>query len=356
MATENPRLKASVEILLKGSTNVEAARNGLGALFPKLRSILGTIRPGDADENSFLKHRIAHAAFAATYFGLDPKRAVWGRSELQTILQSPTPGVSLEAAIVTLQSSSFGEDDRVSLRAQLLDALEESFTNEDQKLSPAWFRAVVDASPVFLRAQDTKSRGFYRVSNEERLRWLLVRPMRNMSPNDRSELIRPNIADVADISLLCDVFRSMAGDVTVDGATPSYGENAFGEQTQQLREQLVLRVRKLAGAGEFWTQALPVNILWFWRGSGHEDEVREFTQTSMNDPSLVASVLLAPINEVIASAGNYFQVRDEWNKVVDLDALAKIAGMIVARSDIENDRIAASRFLEARQNAIERPF
>jgi len=90
----------------------------------------------------------------------------------------------------------------VQLRGQLLDALEEAFTSERLKLSSDWFRAILDTSPSLIRERDVKSRGLlYRVTNEERLRWLLVLPMREMSPEDRAALIKPNISELADISV-----------------------------------------------------------------------------------------------------------------------------------------------------------
>jgi len=44
----------------------------------------------------------------------------------------------------------------------------------------------------------------------------------------------------------------MAGDVTEDGAKPPYGENVFGNQTHDLRNQLVSRARYFPNNGTPW--------------------------------------------------------------------------------------------------------
>jgi hypothetical protein len=215
---------------------------------------------------------------------------------------------------------------------------------------------VLDVSPIFIRAADVKPSGlFYRVTNEERLRWLLVRPMQGMSPDARASLIGPNIAGLEDISLLCIVFRSMAGDLTADGAKPSYGENVFGSETEGFRDQLVSRIRQLAAEGKFWSQALPRVILWFWRNSDHENEVKEFTSLSMRDGSIVEKVLEVPVSEVISTAGNYLQVQSAWSNVIDLEALDEIAITLRGSANGE-DRRSAERYLEARKNARESRF
>ena len=172
-----------------------------------------------------LSHRISRGEFAAAYFGLDPQEATWGRSDLDSLLQAQSPRDALGQLVSKTQSSILPERDKVRLRGQLLDALEEGFEAGNPSLTSDWFRAVLDVSPIFIRAVDVKPRGFlYHVTNEERLRWLLVRPMQGMSPDQRAGLIRPDISDLADISLLCVVFRSMAGDLTADGVTPPYRE------------------------------------------------------------------------------------------------------------------------------------
>lgn len=305
---------------------------------------------------SSLSHRISRGEFAAAYFGLDPQEATWGRSDLDSLLQAQAPRDALGQLVSKTQSSILPERDKVRLRGQLLDALEEGFEAGNPSLTSDWFRAVLDVSPIFIRAVDVKPSGFlYHVTNEERLRWLLVRPMQGMSPDQRAGLIRPNISDLADISLLCVVFRSMAGDLTADGVTPPYGENVFGSETEALRAQLVSRVREIAAKGKFWSQALPGAILWFWRGSDHESEVKEFTSLSMGVRGILAKVLEVPVSEVYSTAGNYYQVGSAWSDVIDLGALDEIA-FTLKRSVSEEDRKSAERYLDARRNARERPF
>jgi hypothetical protein len=248
------------------------------------------------------------------------------------------------------------EQDKLRLRSQLLDALGEGFEAKNPQLSIDWFRAVLDVSPVFIRARDVKSVGFlYATSNEERMRWLLVRPMQVLSPEERGDLIRANINGLLDVSLLCTVFRFIAGDASKDGATPPYGHNALGDETDKLREQLVDHVREIAREGRFWTQALPGNILWFWHNSGHEQEVRDFTSLEIHNRAVMTNLLELPVSEVRSTAGNYEQVQMDWDKIIDLEALDEVANMLESTGN-DKERKVAQRYARARERGRESNF
>ena len=356
MDNNETSLKVALDTIVKSAKNISASSVGLGLLFPKVRKILNTFDGNLNTTSAALSHRISAGEFAAAYFSLDPKEATWERSELDRFVLSETPGDALRQLVSKTQSLSLSESDKVRLRGQLLGVLEEGFASGKPLLSSEWIRAVLDVSPIFLRARDVKPSGFlYRTTNEERLRWLLVRPMRDMSPDERASLIRPNIADVLDISLLCDVVRSMVGDVTADGAKPPYGQNALGSKTDELRERLVARVREIAADGKFWSQALPGNILWFWRNSDHQTDVKHFTSSSLADRNNIEKILVVPVSEVVSTAGNYFQVQSTWNNVIDLDTLDTIADELI-QSGTDEQKKAAERYLGARKNARESPF
>ncbi len=356
MTNNETSLKANLDSILKTAKNSNALSVGLGLLFPKVRKVLNTLDGSFGATSDALGHRISGSEFAAAYFALDPKEATWERAELDRFLRTDAPRDALGQLVSKTQSLSVSESDRVRLRGQLLDVMEEGFASGDPSLSTEWFRAVLDASPIFIRARDVKPSGFlYRTTNEERLRWLLVRPMRDMSPDERAGLIRPNIDDLLDISLLCDVFRSMAGDLTADGVSPQYGENVFGSETEQLRERLVARAREIAADGKFWSQALPGDILWFWRNSNYETDVREFTSASLADRGNIAKILEVPVSEVVSTAGNYFQVQSSWMNVIDLNTLDTLADEL-SQSGSVDEKQAADRYLDARKNARDKPF
>ena len=353
MAEDEKKLKAALDVLIKGAKNPEVASIGLGLLFPIARKALDTFDGNSSAANS--GHRLSRAEFTAAYFSLDPRRATWGRSEIEGLLQSQAPGVALEQLVNRTQNSALPDMDRVRLRGQLLDALEGAFATGNPQLSSEWVRAVLDVSPVFLRAQDTKPSDLFRTTNEERLRWVLVRPMRGLSPDKRAELVKSSIIDVADISLLCEVFRSVAGDRTADGVKPPFGDNPFGLETEDLRNMLVSRAQQIADKGAFWSQALPAIILWFWRNSGHEEQVKEFVRSAIQNRSVVGRILEIPISEVVSTAGNYFQVQNSWSNIFDLNILDKIANELIQSGD-EIDGPRAEQYLTARQNARENSF
>jgi hypothetical protein len=87
-------------------------------------------------------------------------------------------------------------------------------------------------------------------------------------PTDgRSNLLLPAIQRAADISILCDLVRSLAGDRHPDGAQSERESAAFGDSTDIIRDELLARVRALAATNQIWIQAQPAHVIWFWWGA-----------------------------------------------------------------------------------------
>jgi predicted KAP-like P-loop ATPase len=77
-----------MEDVLKGSRETIPARTALALLFSRAEQLLKiSVYSGPRDNDVLRKaRRISVADFAPAYFGLDPQKATWGRSELDRIL------------------------------------------------------------------------------------------------------------------------------------------------------------------------------------------------------------------------------------------------------------------------------
>src|SRR5260370_10264922 len=89
------------------------------------------------------------------------------------------------------------------------------------------------------------------------------------------------IRTAADISLLCRVVRTYAGDVSPEGTRPERRYDVLGNDPDSLRKALLVRVRQFAAQDKIWSQADPTVVLWFWWGSDLEAEVRAFTAIAL---------------------------------------------------------------------------
>ena len=327
---------------------------GLGLMFPKAQSALDVYDGGLQGSNPVLSHRISRREFAAAYFGLSATSASWAKSDLERLIKSENPSSTLNDLLLTIDNLTPSLTERAKLRGQLIKVIEDGINSEELKLNAAWLQAIFRASPLFIKMRDTKSSGWYRVSNDERLRWLILKPMRDMPAQTRSDLMYAAIEDLDDFSLPCEVFRALAGDILKDAAKGLFGDAAFGSETNNLRVSLVDRARKLAGSGTMWLQALPENILWFWRNAGYVEEVRSFIREEIEEGRNIQSILALPITEVVSTAGNYFQVQKSWELLVDLDLLDAVASEL-ARADDDRGR-AAREYLGAREKRKEQSF
>src|SRR5271166_6101003 len=203
MSNDDKQLKATVELLLNNAKNRDAASHSLGFLFPKIQNFLGGFGGNFTREDAVLQRRISHRDVAPFYFDFGTQGINWGRVELENVLRSEDPARVLSDAMKKIAESP--ASDGIRLRRQLLEALENGFKNRTPQLTIDWFNAVVRESPHFLRAKDFAPQFLHRVSNDDRLRWALYRPMQEMSAGERANLLAGSIDVADDISLLCDL-------------------------------------------------------------------------------------------------------------------------------------------------------
>jgi hypothetical protein len=344
-----------LETMLSAAKLREPVQNALAQLFPKAETVLRTFVPRESDDRNGRKRqrRLSEKDFAPAYFRLDPQPASWSRSEIESILNSADPGQALTEVESRVRAST--QQDRSRLRRTFLEALDGAF-DVRRPFSLDWFRALVDFAPSYVAARDDAARLWYTFDNADRLRWVVIHALRVLLPENRAQLILAVIPQAADVSLLCDVVRTIARDRHEQGAKDELENTSFGDSTETIRSLLLERVRSLAQSNQIWMQSQPDRLLWFWWGCDLEAEVKEFTKRAMNTEEGLRGLLDVAVSLVQSSEGDYEHVGySSWSRIVDLEELAQRAKNLMAASN-ESDRRLAQRFLDALEKGRKDPF
>jgi hypothetical protein len=210
-----------------------------------------------------------------------------------------------------------------------------------------------------LKARDPVTPVLFEVDNAARVRWVITDALKTLDPKLRARIVLNVIHDVADITVLSDLARSLIGDLhPVANNVPN--EQFFGNSDEErlIRNSLLERVRNLAATGAIWAQAEPRQIIWFWWGSDLENEVRAFTARAMRTKIGLRALLDLTVNQVQASGGNYERVkRSSVEHIVDVEALESQARRLLKRKNSpEADKAIARRFLDALQRGDSNNF
>jgi hypothetical protein len=354
MNGDDKKFAEAVETMLGHAKSREAARNALAQLFPKVASALRSYIPRDSEDRNERKrrHRISEKDSAAAYFRLDPQPASWGRSEIDLVLRSEDPSEALSK--IEARVSAAPEADRPRLRRLFLEALDGAF-GVTRPFSLMWFQALLNIGPSYVAARDEATQFLYTFDNADRIRWIIIHALETMLPENRAALVEGVIPHARDISILCDVVRTIAGDRHVGGARDRREVAGFGDLTDSIRNELLSRVRLLAQTNQIWLQSQPDRILWFWWGSDFEVEVHNFTKKAMETEDGLRGLLDVPVSMVYSTEGNYEHIGvSSWSKIVDLDELAKRATALTSSLN-DSDKRLALRFLDALERGKKRP-
>lgn len=340
---DDAKLKATLDQLLAHANNATGAKNALAFLFPKLETILKTYIRSDESSASVrkLQRRISQSDFYPNYFRLNPSKDFLGKGEIELILNNPTSAFQYLAQRIQHASPR----DQSRFRALFIEILDSAFSS-DRKITEEWVSEIVRTSPDLIKEADRTNLSLFNYDNLDRLRWLLLNAFAQLEVSERSRILRASIASAHDLTLLCIVVRSMTGDTNPDGAKDQSDRAKLGSEGEDIRSQLLERVRNLADGPQFWMQARPDQLLWFWWGSNSGDEIKQFTNSSMRNDHGLRGLLTSTISMVYSTAGNYEQVSESWSEIVDLAALQQRASELL-NSDLESDKSIATRFLTA---------
>lgn len=346
MAQPDP-LKIKLESLLAEAKEPEAAGEALAMLFPRVARLIDAVVSVDPEQGNqrTLQRRISKQEFSSAYFRLSPDPIVWGRSELDELATSSDPQSAFAKLFERLDAASVSDQPRL-LRI-FLETLEATF-QAGKKINHSWLRAILDEAENILKYEGQKSSSFLSFGNSDRLRILIITSLRELGTGDRDRLVSDVISEARDISILCDIFRSIAGDLPESGARGGRYGFDFGPSTGKLRAQLLDRVKWLANRGAIWSQSKPENLLWFWWGCGQEVEVRAFLADEMKSLQGLECLLNVPVTTVHSTGGDYEHVNVEaWSKIVNLGELEAAAHRLNVPSEDERRQAQANRFLKA---------
>ncbi len=314
-------IKTEVDTLLRDAKDRRAVTEALTFLFPKLGNILDVPATQYADPpGRSPRQRISNAEFARTYFSLTPDETVWGKSQADAMFVG-APQEAFDSFRARLARTP--PRDRAKLRRVFIDLLSAITRQTDRPLD--WFMALVENARSLLELVPDTNLGLFDLEIDSQITFLLTDILKPLDETARDKIISHAIANAADISFLCDVFRSFIGDVEPDGAK-GQSKDAFGKNTDTLRDLLVGKVVDTASSGRLYAQVRPQDILWFWWGSGHGKDARRHTAEALDDPATLRSLLKMSIGTVRSSTGNYERVnRRSWSKIVDLKELHRRA-------------------------------
>lgn len=341
---EKENLKRSLSAVLKKARNEEAAKWAVGFLFPtavaERSSSSFMSAPGTSDRP------ISNDRYTRNYFRLDPPIDGWGRSEINEIIKVG-PEIGIQSVISRIEN--LPSEVRKGLRSNFLELLADEFNHGD-KLDHDWLLQLANIGPYFTRHRDEKPMLLWEIDNERRLEQIIFNGLRRKNPEERSELFLGVIPAADDVTLLCDVFRTLEGDThSNDGAKRSADVN-FGDNALEVRTQLGRRTLRMLDDQSVWNQGSPRQIFWFLYGSGSGDKVMQCISDALQHPELRSNVFELPISKVRSTGGDYDHVADYWSKLMNLDELEKEARGIVLGGEAGVEKVAAERFL----NALER--
>ncbi|MGB5904741.1 MAG: hypothetical protein WBF99_05035 [Xanthobacteraceae bacterium] len=341
---QEKKLEELIQRGLKLAKNEEAAKNILALLFPRVESVAKTFVPSlDVNRSERMrKRRISLSDYSENYFLLSPTEETWGQAEFSSAIGS-TPNEAFQALDKRLAKAA--PENQSDIRRMFVELLDAEFSSH-KAIDDDWLKAIVAESPQLIATPDRKEIFLFHVDNDERLRWLIVNALERLPTNQRATLVKAAIRSASDLSLLSDVVRYIAGDLHPKGGADKLRRADFGEETDEVRQELIMKIENLAAAGEIWNQAKPGKLLWFWWGANKEDDVRAFTSRAMNTSLGLLTLLQIIPGAVISSSESYERVSKSWENIVDLEALKERA-LIQLRTGNSEERAISQRFLTA---------
>lgn len=337
-----------VKLMVSEAANKEAAAKSLALLFPSAERTLKTYANIDRQGGAERHRRIANREFTASYFSLEPTFKSWRKSDFTRLLASGAEGVFDSLAD---EISVFPSDQQKILLKSFLDELRNEI-GRSIPITSQWLTSVFHFAPQIFAMEADSEREAFGVSNANRLEWLAIEMLERAPNSERGDLFLTAVSQTSDLSLPCSIFRTIEGDINPEGASKNRHRAAsLGEQSNQIRIDLLDKVRGVANSGCLWTQARPRWILWFWWGCDVESEVRAFIAKNLHQASTLRSLADAMISIVSSSSGNYFSVNlESWQRLVDIDRLLKSLEGAQLDTPTTEDKMILSQFKQAIEN------
>lgn len=350
--SDDRAMKTLLKTALETAQNKEAAKNTLALLFPKMERIARTyagIQSNDSERRR--NRRLSISDFSKNYFNLTPQSGSWGKSEFEIAIKSD-PADAFEALQRRLAFATL--DEQSDLRRIFLELLDAEFSSR-KDLSKEWLLEFIKQSQTLIASKDEETKFLFSVDNADRLRWLILHGLERLSKDHAVDCLKSAIALADDITILCDLIRTILGDVRKEGSQTERSKLNLGDDALEIRSTLLDRVRKIAESNAMWDQIDPSVILWFWWGATTDDQVKEFTKHQMKSPLGLRKLLQVSVSRVRSTEKDYDRVSPTWEKLVDLRALSESAVQLTQTGN-DLDKEIAERFLDALKAGQERHF
>jgi hypothetical protein len=210
------------------------------------------------------------------------------------------------------------------------------------KASPSeWIQAIFTAAPDFLRGPNARA-------SEDLLSRLVIQILSPEPPEKRAPILTSIIAGTEDLSLACALFCLVGGEGAAERSGAEVGAPFFGAAAPDLVAALLARIARLADSGNFWAQAAPRSILWFWFNFGEEHRVYAFTQKALGETRAALALFEAAIDQEVSPDGTFAIVAvRRWSRIVDLIALERRGLELSLSASSRSERAKARRFLDA---------
>lgn len=319
MTDPNVRKQRFIEGAMAVASNKGAAGAALGILFPSLSKFLDTFVP-TSDVGTFDKiYGISSKDTALDYFQMHPKKFAWGPIDVDLIVRSNKPEVALGILNEKIASDDFG--DKALVRTKFLEVIQIAFELERIEVSGDWIGMLIQISPEFIRYSDQDKSGLFKHDNLDRMRWTIAAGFRKLTPQMRGVIFLESAISAEDISLACDLFRSLAGDLHPSGAQRKEPELSFGSEAQEtiIRESLLKRIYSLRDERKLFDQADAISIIWFWWGSNEVEQVRAYLKGALENAGRDSGILIRSIVEKHLGTPGVF--KRTWSYVLDVAQL-----------------------------------
>lgn len=306
----------------KEISNHEAVMNSLEFLFKE--SSLYKIEP----ENIPFKLRNIHSP--EFYFQSIFDDGDWNKALLSKLLSNDNPRVLIEDAKKQFDSLNYENKDR--LKVLYVEAILDKYFGKNNSFNESWFLALLDNTRFFLTIGESTSVGVFSYTMEDKVRIGVLQSLRTLSPLERANMLEEAAGSSNDITLVCQITRSLIGDARLDGAKAR--DEELNDYAESIRQALLTRTRMMADTGDIWFQYSPYTILWFWRNATDTNEVEEFLIRSLNVREIGKTFLLSSLKNVLSTSGNY-----EKLDVMEIEKLINYKHIedFLSRMKISND-------------------
>lgn len=330
----------SLKDILSQNDYSSASREGriLSSLFPKVAEKLRTYTAtsgGDAR----LERRLHVFDYRSAYFDLVPPEDGITKSVVKELVTTSEP-LALLHSVLDMSSTESASERRKSI----LDDLRYYFGG-DQPIGADIAEALIAISPQLLSLRDLDS-SFFGADNAQRLSSILFRGLDATRPSERAELLHRLIDTSVDVSVVTQVVRTSLGPGISGERRPDRGLDLDGHEPE-VREHMLGRIRAIAEEGQFFKQANPRVLAWFWRDADPAG-VKQFLTDSLEDLDNFPDVVRIVSGEINStSRGRYLTVPPASDELVPLALLDRIASELSSSSD-DRLREAAQTYLTAR--------